>query len=211
MSMDRVIRLELYANRKKILLANDLIPAAILLFTGLTSLEGGTQIPLALINIISGGLLVSFGLREWRSLGRPVHHKIQWYDVVSGLVMMLDAGMMYKPGRGFQPAHLYFIASLILMLKGLSIIKSPSLFRRLTISDAGFRLKTGLFFWLHYRWEDILGLAMDDNVLHVTTLEGDRRISLKKIANRDEVYSALTSSLPKNLQQTGSVSQGLNV
>ena len=198
--MNRTLKLELSANRKKILLANDIVPAAILLFTGLNSLKEGTHTSLALINILSGGLLLSFGVRAWRSLGRPVHHKVEWYDVVTGIVMMLDAWTMYKPWKGFQPAYLYSVLSLFYVLKGFSIIKPPGFFHRLTISDTGFTLRAGLFSSLHCMWEETIQIVLNDGILEIATPRGSRRISLKKIANRDEVLSTLTSSMPQNVQ-----------
>lgn len=202
--MKRVIKLELTANRKKILLANDIIPAVILLFTGFASLIAGTLSSLTIINIVSGGLLVSFGVREWRSLGRPRHHRIEWYDLVSGIVMMLDAWAMYKPWKGFQPAYLYCFASLFLVLKGFSIIKPPGFFHRLTVSDTGFTLRAGPFSSLHCMWEETIQIVLNDGILEIATPRGSRRISLKKIANKDEVLSAITSSMPQNAQRTNS-------
>jgi len=192
--MNRVIKLELSANRKKILLINDLVPAVVLLLTGVNSLKAGTVNSLTFINLLSGGLVVIFGLREWRSLKQHERHKIQWYDLVSGIVLMLNAATMYKPG-GFQPAHLYFAASVLIILKALSIIEPISLFRRLTISNAGFTLKTGPFSWYRYSWNDVVDLEIRDHVLNITTSKGQRQISLKKIADTEEMNSALTSSL----------------
>ncbi|MGB2868778.1 MAG: hypothetical protein WBD36_10020 [Bacteroidota bacterium] len=193
--MDRIIKLELSANRKKVLLANDLVPAIILLMTGLQSVKSGTTDAVTVVNIVSGGLLVIFGLREWRSLTKREHGKIQWYDFVSGIVMMLNAVTMYKSWKGFQPAYLYFLAALLLILKALSIIKPLSPFRRLTISDAGFTLKLGLLSTIRFRWEDIVNLKIADQILHITTIQGDREVSLKRIADTEEMSAALSSSM----------------
>jgi hypothetical protein len=192
--MRRVIKLELSANRKKILLINDLVPAVVLLVTGVNSLKAGTVNSLTFINLLSGGLVVVFGLREWHSLKQHERQKIEWYDLVSGIVLMLNAATMYKPG-GFQPAHLYFAASVLIILKALSIIEPISLFRRLTISNDGFTLKTGPFSWYHFSWNEIIRLEIRDHVLNITTPKGQRQISLKKIADTEEMNSALTSSL----------------
>jgi hypothetical protein len=193
--MHRVIKLEVSANRKKILLINDLVPAVVLLFIGINSLRDSTGNYLTLINLLSGGLVVIFGLREWRSLKQHVRHKIRWYDLVSGIVLMLNAATMYKPWGGFQPAHLYFAVSVLIILKALSIIEPISLFRRLTISNVGFTLRTGPFLWFHFLWNEILALEIRDHVLNITTLKGQRQISLKSIADTEEMNSALTSSL----------------
>lgn len=193
--MHRVIKLELSANRKKILLINDLVPAVVLLVTGVNSLRENTGNYLTFVNLISGGLVIVFGLREWRSFKRHVHHKIQWYDLVSGIVLMLNAATMYKPLRAFQPAHLYFAASVLTILKALSIIEPIILFRRLTISDAGFTLRIGPFSRYHFLWNEIVDIEIRDQALNITTLKGQRHISLKKIADTEEMGSALTSTL----------------
>ena len=194
-SMKRVIKLELSANRKKILLTNDLVPAVILLVTGLNSLRDGTSNALTFINILSAGLLVIFGLREWRSLKQSGHNKIQWYDLVSGIVLMINAATMYRPGKGFQPAHLYFAASVLIILKGLSVIEPINLFHRLTISNAGFTLRIGPFSYYRFAWNEIVDFEIKDHVLNITTLQGQRQISLKKIAYTEEMNLALSSSL----------------
>lgn len=138
--MDRIIKLELSANRKKILLINDLVPALILLVTGFQSAQAGTMNAVTIVNIVSGGLLATFGLREWRSLGRHHRDTVQWYDFVSGAVMMLNAATMYKPWKGFQPANLYFAVSLLLLLKSFSIVKPLSLFARLAAPNQALSL-----------------------------------------------------------------------
>ena len=204
--MKRVIKLELSANRKKILLINDLVPAMVLLVTGLTSLKDGAGGYLTFINILSGGLVVIFGLREWRSLKQHVHQKIQWYDLVSGIVLMLNAATMYKPLKGFQPAHLYFAVSVLIILKALSIIEPINLFHRLTISDSGFTLRTGPFSRFRFKWNDIVDIEIKDHHLNITTMNGQRNISLKKIADTEEMNLALSSSLRMNQSATGAAS-----
>jgi hypothetical protein len=206
--MKRIIKLELSGNRKKILLINDLIPAVVLLVTGVNSLKAGTVNTLTLINLLSGGLVVIFGLRELRSLKKNEHQKIQWYDLISGIVLMINAATMYKP-KGFQPAYLYFAASVLIILKALSIIGPMSLFRRVTISDVGFTIKTGPFAWYHFSWNEIEDISIRDHILKITTSKGHRRISLKKIADIEEMNSALIMSLQKNrsITKTDSSSQ----
>ncbi len=192
---NRVIKLELSARRRKVLLLNDLIPALILLFTGLESLTEGTSSVLMLANVILGGLMVIYFLREWRSLKAPSHGMIRWYDLISALVMMIDAGNMYKPLKGFQPAHLYFAASLLIILRGFSIIKPVPPFRRLIISDTGFTIKLSPFHTFRFAWEDVLDIEITDQVLRVITLKGKQEISLRKIAHTGEIRTELLSML----------------
>ena len=196
--MKRVIKLELSANRKKILLMNDLVPAVILLVTGFKSISSNSANILTFINIFSAGLLVIFGLREWRSLKERGQTTIKWYELVSGIVLMINAVTMYKPVGQFQPAHLYFAASVLIILKGLSIIEPISLFRRLSISDHGFILRTGPFTSYRFAWSEIVQFEIKEQMLNITTLKGQRHISLKKIADTEKINEALASSMQIN-------------
>jgi len=199
--MEKVIKLEVSARRKKVLLLNDLIPAVILFFTGATSAAAGGFTLLAATNILSGGLLVTFGVREWRSLGRESGGKIQWYDLVSGVVMGIDAASMYKPWKGFQPADLYAILALFLMLKGFGVIRVPEPFRGLTISEAGFGLRTGPFSRSSFTWEDVEGISREGHHLLVRTKTGVSNISLRRISSPREVEEALVTSFEARKNQ----------
>jgi len=194
--MTRTIPLQRTARSQKLLLLNDMIPSLILLATGVGTLLSGTNTKLAIANIVSGGLISVFGVREWRGLSKEHHHRIQWYDVVSGCVIMLDAVMMYKPWKGFQPADLYFALSLFLILKGFSVIK-PKGIRLLKISEDGFSIRTGPFFGLRMEWKDVENVSMNGTSLVVSTHEGTKKISLRLVENRDEVYQALLSVVKK--------------
>jgi len=194
--MTQFIGLRRSAKGEKVLLLNDMIPSLILLITGIGTLLSRANTSLALANIVSGGLILAVGARKWRALSKQYHQRIQWYDVVSGGVMLLDAAMMYKPWKGFQPADIYFALSIFLILKGLALIKPKDL-RRLKISDEGFAIRTGPFFRLRCLWKDVETITMDDTSLVVLTPEGEKRISLRRVENKDEVYQAILASLKK--------------
>ena len=191
--MKRVIKLELSAKRKKALVANDMVPAIILFITGVLTLTDGMNNMLALLNIICGAAIVLAGVREWRSLQVPVHHRIGWYDVICGIVMMIDAVQMYKPWKGFQPAWFYFGLSIFILLKGFGVVK-PIGIRRLTITDDEFIIRTGPFTRLRSRWDATERVTMDKGKLIVSTPSGQRTISLRKTANAEEVLAALNET-----------------
>jgi hypothetical protein len=192
--MKHVIKLELSAKRKKALLINDMVPAFILVFTGITTLQESAGIALGFVNVLFGGAMIAAGVREWRSLRAPSHHRIQWYDIISGSVMMLDAVTMYKPWKGFQPAWFYAAASLLVILKGFSVFK-PVGIRRLTLTDDGFTVRTGLFSSLHCRWDEIDRIAIVGNRLIVYTQSGERSLSFSKITNHGEVLAVLNEKI----------------
>jgi len=191
--MERVIKLEISARRKRALLLNDLIPAAVLLFTGLISVRDSGMTVLAATNIVSGGLLVTFGIREWRSLGRHSEGRIQWYDLVSGIVVALDAATMYKPWKGFQPADLYAVLAAVLILRGFGVIKSSQPFHRLTISESGFKLRVGLFSRRFFTWEDVEGISRTGHQLRIATKSGVSEVSLRRISHPEEVEESLVA------------------
>ena len=191
--MKRTLDLSLSAARKKIILFNDLYPAVILIFTGIISLKEGNRIPLAALNILSGGTLLLFGIIEWRSLGKRIHRRIQWFDIACGAVMMFDTVMMYKPWKGFQPAYLYALLSFFLILKGFSLIRPPAI-RRLTVNEESFNIRTGPFSRLHCSWNEMQKITLNGGVLEATTTSGVMTISLRKIANAAEVSTLLSEA-----------------
>ena len=195
--MDRVLHLEVSARKKRILLPNDLIPAALLLFTGLSAVIGGSFGWVAGANILCGGLMVVFGVREWRSLSRREHRKVEWYDIVSGIVMIIDAATMYKPWKGFQPADLYIATGLFIILRGFAIIKFDRSVRRLILSDQGFSLRMGLFSSFRFGWNEILQMDRREHLLTIVTSEGPREISLGRVSDpekiQEEIFAYWTS------------------
>ena len=192
--MNRTIDLELSSGKKKLLLVSDLFTSLILLQAGFETLQSGSNLLLASVNILSGGSLLAVGIREWRSIKKILHNRIQWLDVVSGLVMMINTGIMYKPWKGFQPAYIYALLSIFLILKGFSLIRKPG-FRKLIISDRGFKIRTGAFSKLYCSWTEVEQVLQKGKTLIVVTNNGERQISMRNIENKNEAYAALVSSL----------------
>ncbi|HTR81237.1 MAG TPA: hypothetical protein VMM58_06360 [Bacteroidota bacterium] len=188
--MDQIIELHRSARNEKILLLNDIFPAIILFGSGVQTLlsEGSTKV--ALINIVSGGLILVFGTREWRALSKHHHRRIQWYDVASGVVMLLNVYSMYKPWKGFQPADLYLALALFLLLRGFSIIRLPHR-RKLTLSENEFTIRTRPLSFLRCSWKDVEKISMENSTLVVLTSTGKKKISLRQIENKDDAYLAL--------------------
>lgn len=194
--MERTLVLTISQQKKKMFLANELFPAVIILFTGLMSLQIGTEYLFAYINIISGSVILLFGIKEWRSIAAPVHHGINWYEVVSGAVMMADSLLMYKSSKGFQPATIYAMLSIVIMLKGFSIVKPPNI-RKLIVSDTGIRLRINPFVRLKVPWDDVRSLSISDGKLVVTSIHGKKSISLRSIGNVHEMDEFLSAECRK--------------
>jgi hypothetical protein len=195
-AVEQTLVLTISQKKKKMFLANELFPAVIILFTGLMSLQIGTEYLLAYINIFSGAVILLFGIKEWRSLTVPVRHGINLYEVVSGAVMMADSLLMYKPTKGFQPAMIYAVLSIAIMLKGFSIVKPPNI-RKLVVSDTGIRLRINPFVRLKIPWDDVRSLSITDGKLVVTSIHGKKSISLRSIGNVHEMDEFLSAECRK--------------
>lgn len=203
--MVRILKLELNERRKKAILLNDTLPALLLIYAGLNASLIGGNLSLGIGNLIIGTVVVAFALREWRSLAGRIHNRIHWFDIMSGVMMLIDAVAMYKPWKGFQPAWLYAAASLFIVLKGFSIIR-PIGMRRLTITEEGFSVRTHLHSVLRCRWNQVETISLEEHALVVVTTQGTRSFSLRKIANREEVLATLLAapeyrSLPRSTEK----------
>ena len=192
--MNRTIELKLSITKRRMLLLNDLLTAVILLLAGFEVMDNGNNILLALVNISSGAALLFVGIREWRSMTKLFHSRVQWLDVVSGLVMMINTGIMYKPWKGFQPAYIYGLLSIFLILKGFSIIRTPNT-RKLIISERDFYIKAGMYKRLKCKWDEVESFSLENKTIVVAAKNGSMKVSLRNIENKEEAYEALVTAL----------------
>jgi hypothetical protein len=185
----RVVKLHPTQRRKRALLINDTYPGIMIVVAGFGMLESGQFTIIAFANIIAGAALVRFGVKEWRSSAGKESHGIQWFDVIGGVVTILDALTMYKPWKGFQPAWLYF---------GVFGINIPG-FRRLTIFTDGFKIRRSPFSSLKSTWSDTQSLAFDGHNIHLTAKNATKRsFKLRGIENASEATEALMNAARTN-------------
>ncbi len=195
----RVVKLHLTQRRKRMLLINDTYPGIMIALAGLNMLQSGQYKVFAFANIIAGATLARFGIKEWRSAPGEESHGIQWFDVIGGVVTFLDAFAIYKSGKGFQPAWLYFVAGFVVIAKGVFASKIPSR-RRLTIFEDGFKVSTSRFSVLKCKWSDIQSLAFEGQKIYVTEKNNVKRsIKLRGVANVSEAVDALTEAARNNM------------
>jgi hypothetical protein len=194
----RVVKLHLTQRRRRLLLINDTYPGIMIALAGLGMLQSGQFKVFAFANIIAGAALVRFGVKEWRSSPGEESHGIQWFDVVGGVVTLLDAFAMYKPWKGFQPAWLYLAVGLIVIAKGVFASKIPGL-RRLTIFKDGFKIRISRFFVLKSKWSDIQTLAFEGPKIHLTAKNNVKRsFKLRGVENVSEVIDTLQKAARNN-------------
>ena len=192
--IEKTVKLHLGQRQKRVLLINDTYPGILTVIAGIGMIQGGHSRLLGAVSILAGLTLVAFGVKEWRSTPGEGHHGIHWFDVFGGMVTIVDALVMYKPTKGFQPATLYIFAGLVIIAKGVFASKLPGM-RRLTITKDGFKIRTSPFRVLKMSWDDIVVLTVDKSKVSVTTKENNTRgISLRRVANSSEAAAELINS-----------------
>ncbi len=202
-AMEQTIILTVSHKKKKMFLANELFPAGIILFTGVMSLHVGTDQLLAYVNIISGAVILFFGIKEWRLLASPEHRGFHWFDIASGAVMMVDAVIMYKPWKGFQPAMVYGALSVAIILKGFSIVKPPHV-RKMVVTDIGGTIRTNIISRLEFTWAETRSVSISEQKLIVHTEHAQKSISLRSIGNMEELISHLSAACrERNIRFSG--------
>ena len=195
----KVVKLHLTERRRRSLLINDTYPGMMIIVAGVSMLQSGQFNLLAFGNIIAGIALIRFGVKEWRSSPEKESHGIQWFDVIGGVVTILDAMAIYKPWKGFQPAWLYFAVGLAVIAKGLFNIKIPG-FRRLTIFTDGFKIRTSPFSALESKWSEIEILSFDDSKIHLTSKNNAQRsFKLRGVENASEATEVLVEAARNNM------------
>ena len=192
--IERTVKLHLGQRHRRALLINDTYPGILTVLAGISLLQSGQSPLLGGASILAGLMLVAFGVKEWRSSPGEQQRSVQWFDVLGGVVTMVNAFAIYKPTKGFQPATLYFIAGLVIIAKGVFASKLPGK-RRLTITKDGFKIRTSPFRVLKMSWNEIALLTVDESKVSVTTKDNSERgISLRRVANSSEAASALIDS-----------------
>jgi hypothetical protein len=194
----RIVKLHLTQRRKRSLLINDTYPGIMIAVAGFGMIGSGQFTIIAFANIIAGAALIRFGVKEWRSSPEKESHGIQWFDVIGGVVTILDALAIYKPWKGFQPAWLYFAVGLAAIAKGIFGIKILG-FRRLTIFTDGFKIRRSPFSSLKSKGSDIQSLTFDGHNIHLKAKNDTKRsYKLRGIENASEATEALMEAARTN-------------
>ncbi|HEY3295475.1 MAG TPA: hypothetical protein VGL38_08550 [bacterium] len=174
-----------------------LAPALMLIILGMGELVQGEQEHLALnlLGIAAGLALMILFKREASRKGAHSHSRVAWYDVVAGVVIMMEGVHKLHGHKWWQPGTLTMAAGFVVMLAGILQQKLPKL-RRLRVTDHGFSLRTRPISSLAMAWSDVESIELKDNRLTVHRKGGgERRISLKRIENRAEALQMLQESL----------------
>jgi hypothetical protein len=182
---------------------NDFLPAFLLVLSGIDGLTApnSEHSQMALLNIVVGGGLIVAMIFEWRKNTVHSHTLISRMDIFVGVVLFVEALNRYKSWKGFQPAYLYFLLSVVTILRGLFHSKLPKL-RRMTLDDEGFKARVSPFSKLRLQWKEISSLSIGESSIEFQSHQGRTyRLGLRRIQNRDEVAAALQEyAAGKNIQ-----------
>jgi len=176
------------------------VPGVLLLLMGIESLSHGDSehLVFALLGIGAGAALIISFIRDMRQSAHAAPHGVHWFDIFAGIVIGLEAWHKYKPEKGFQPATLLFIVGVITFLLGIFHGKLSRL-ARLTCDENGLLARTSPFHKLQLGWKDIAAVQATNNAIQITTANDERRkISLRRVENKNEVIDFLKAQWQKN-------------
>jgi hypothetical protein len=122
---------------------------------------------------------------------------VNWLEVVIGAMLLLEAWQMHHPGKIFQPAICYAVIAVATIGAAVFHDRVPHL-RILRIDSEGFSIRTSPFQKISVRWGGLDKISRDGNNLHVCQKGGpEKAISLRRVENREEVFTDLQSAAAK--------------
>lgn len=183
---------------------NHSIPGLVLIIAGVASLKEGWHEHswIDLLGLIAGLLLVVSLVRELKAKDEHSHKKIAWFDVLAGIVIMLEGYHKLHPGEWFQPGSVLMFVGALLFFIGLFHSKLPTV-RQLKCTAEGFTVRIRPIYSFSDKWANIKSFSLDKNTLLIRkTDDSVEKRSLRKIENRDEVLKVLTEELNAFLSKT---------
>ena len=172
---------------------NHLLPAVVLILSAFESITGEHHGPWwlpASAFTVGAALLVVF-VRDWRTHDQTAHATVSLFDIIAAVVIFMEGVERYKPWKGFQPAWLYFGAAVVTLLIGVfhrRLIAS----RYLQLDESGFTFSTRFWRAQRFNWSEVAAVDTAGDAVVVTPRQGrPRRLSLRRIANREAVHDAL--------------------
>jgi hypothetical protein len=194
----KIIPLHLTEKAKRGKLFAHLSPGILLLLIGVEALISGTSehLWLDLLSIAAGlGLLFLLRREIKGKSGHVEHPSVHWFEVVAGAVLVLEGVHHLHPGHWFQPGVLTILVGAAVAAMGIFSRRLDKL-QRLEISAEGFYLRPRMISRLRMRWDELKDARLDGTTLSLQTKAGtERRISLRRIQNREEVLKALKEGL----------------
>lgn len=156
--------------------------------------EGGTA--LVAVQFAAAAALAVAIVRELRSRDEAELPRISWLNLIAAAVLLAPWYLELRDGgKAFSPALVSGIVA-----GGLAFLH-PVIQRRrrsryvMRIDDAGITLAWGRFRRISAAWGDLRAVDATPGALRLVMADGrERRVSLRMLANRDEVAAAVASA-----------------
>jgi hypothetical protein len=186
-------------NRRRGLMISTLVPGALLILSSLS--PGGSTIGsvlLKIFNITAGGLVVFASVREFRKPGSMKWFGADMIMVLTGFLIIAQATSAFKLEKGFQPAHLLFVAAAITIFKGVMVPESK-INRGCKINGSSIELKVSFLKTIKFDLSELKQLELIDNKL-LFQMQNDTTLhaNLNQYANAKEIYDALNTLSSKS-------------
>lgn len=177
---------------------NHATPGVVLIVLGVSALLSGhtEHVWIDVIGIIAGVALVVSLKREWK---RNDHHhsKVGWFDIIAGIVIILEGYHKLHPGKWFQPGTVLMLVGLMAILIGIFHDRISSA-RNLTCTDKGFTLRPRLISSFSGQWKDIKSFSLEGNVLVIENKsKSTEKHNLRRIENKLEALGMLNDELTR--------------
>ena len=151
---------------------------------------------LNLITFIFGALVIFFAIREFKSPGKATQPGSDMVSVFTGLLLITQGAQMFDALKGFQPAHMYFVAAALFIFKGVmfpeSKIKKGYLISGEFISYSISPFKSTIKLPRQhlndiYKSEKVINFGYAEGVI--------KTVKMKGVSNLDEMVVALKQEL----------------
>jgi hypothetical protein len=175
--------------RKRALMINDALPGIILLINGIAYWgDQSAHGKYALINIIVG-IAVIIAFRFELKTGK--HKVVNWFDIIAGIVLIVEGINKHHPDKIFQPALFYFLLGIIIITRGIFHSRFPSI-RKLIYDDSGFTLRPNPLRGYKLTWKEITSLEMIKTTIYINTQAGkSHKVNLRRVENRNEIFETM--------------------
>ncbi len=195
----RVLPLQLTDRARRAQMMNHATPGIMLIVLGVSAiLSGHTEhLWIDIVGIIAGVALIASLKREWKH-GAHGHSKVGWFDVIAGIVVILEGYHKLHPGKWFQPGSLLMLVGVAFIFVGIFHHKISAA-RNLTCTDDGFTLRSRLFSSFSGQWKDTKSFALEGNSLVIQRKDNSiKKHGLRRIENKLEVLKVLNEGLGRN-------------
>ncbi len=195
---ERTLKLNLTESARRGQMMYHSMPGIMLIVYGVSALlEGHSEhLWVDILGIVAGAALLISLRRELKSKGHG-HSRVAWFDVLAGIVVIIEGYHKLHPGRWFQPGTLLMLVGVMFILIGIFHNRLNAL-RRLTCTDEGFKVRTRPIRSFSGLWKDIKSFALDGNSLVIQHKDNStEKHSLRRIENRAEMLGVLNEELER--------------